>query len=67
MDRINIYGEPGDDGRRPLIGWFDRDAAKGRYDEDTRWDGSNHVSVATGSQWDHEMLYRTPQDRWVLA
>ncbi|MDA0252291.1 MAG: hypothetical protein O3A42_15320 [Actinobacteria bacterium] len=66
MDRINIYGEQGPNGRRPLIGWFDREATKGAYDEDTRWDGSNHISLATGSQWDHEMLYRTPQDRWVL-
>lgn len=67
MDRINIYGEQeGPDGRRPLIGWFDRDAAKGVFTEDTNWDGSNHVSVATGSQWDHEELYCTAQDRWVL-
>lgn len=66
MDRINIYGEQeGPDGRRPLIGWFDRDAARA-FDEETLWDGRNHISVATGSQWDHEEVYRTAQDRWVL-
>jgi hypothetical protein len=36
------------------------------WDEDTRWDGSNHVSVATGSQWEHETLYRSAKGRyWV--
>lgn len=31
-------------------------AAK-HWEEDTRWDGSNHISCATGSQWEHETLY----------
>ena len=45
--------------------WFDRAAAV-RFDEDTRWNGNNHISVATGSQWDHEALYYTKSGRWVL-
>ena len=46
-------------------GWFDVDAARW-VDEDTYWDGNNHISVATGSQWDHEELYVTRQGRFVL-
>ena len=45
--------------------WFDADRAEA-YEEDTRWDGHNHVSLATGSQWDHEELYRTRGGRWIL-
>ena len=45
--------------------WFDRDKAD-RYEEDTRWNGNNHVSLATGSQWEHEELYRTKGGRWIL-
>lgn len=53
--------------RQPLYtgGWFDLDAAT-KYEEGRRWDGSNHISLATGSQWDHECLYRTRSGRWVL-
>jgi len=46
-------------------GWFDREAAK-RYNEDTYHDGQNFISRATGTQWDHESLYRTRRGRWVL-
>lgn len=45
--------------------WFDANAAE-NFAEDTRWDGHNHISVATGSQWDHEELYRTRSGRWIL-
>ena len=45
--------------------WFDADRAQ-EFNEDTRWDGSNHVSVATGSKWDHEVLYRTASGKYVL-
>ena len=51
-----------------LVGWFD-DETKGciRFREGTRFDGSNHISIATGSQWDHEALYLTGRNRrWVL-
>lgn len=67
MNRINVYEDSDDshDSRPRLAGWFDADAAD-TFDENTRWDGSNHISVATGSQWDHEMLYRTSGGRWVL-
>ena len=45
--------------------WFDLDRADG-YRESTHWDGNNHISDATGSQWDHEVLYRTATGRYVL-
>ena len=45
--------------------WFDLDTAE-CFGEETRWDGHNHISVVTGSQWDHQDLYRTKSGRWVL-
>jgi hypothetical protein len=45
--------------------WFDTDSAE-CFGEDTRFDGRNHISVATGSQWEHEELYRTRTGRWIL-
>lgn len=35
--------------------------------EDTRWDGNNHISLATGSQWNHETLYRSRKGRYYLV
>jgi len=73
MQRINVYADPdldfdaatGGTGRPKLAGWFDLDRAT-RFDEDRDFDGHNWVSVATGSQWHHEYLYRTAQGRWAL-
>jgi hypothetical protein len=48
-----------------FVGWFDRAKAE-KFEEATRWDGNNHISIATGSQYDHEILYRTAGGRWVL-
>lgn len=45
--------------------WFDLDKAK-CFDESSWFDGSNHISHATGSQWEHEALYRTRGGRWIL-
>lgn len=45
--------------------WFDADSAV-KFDESTRWNGNNHISRATGSQWDHEALYYTRSGRWVI-
>lgn len=36
------------------------------WEEATFWDGNNHISRATGSQWDHETLHRSRKGRyWV--
>lgn len=37
-----------------------------KYEEDTWWNGNNHISRATSSQWDHEELFRTQSGLWVL-
>lgn len=58
--RENVFDRDGE-----FVGWFDRAKAE-RFEEATHWDGNNHISHATGSQWDHEELYRTAGGRWVL-
>lgn len=45
--------------------WFDPDKAT-KWDEATWWNGNNHISKATGSQWGHEALYLTPGKVWIL-
>ena len=37
-----------------------------KYDENTFWNGNNHISKVTGSQWNHEILYKTASGKWVL-
>ena len=34
--------------------------------EGTRWNGNNHISLATGSQWDHETLDRSRRGRYYV-
>lgn len=67
MSRINVYTEyTHDDGdaHTHLEGWFNPDTAE-RFAEGKNFDGSNMVSIITGSQWGHEALYRTSGGRWV--
>jgi hypothetical protein len=45
--------------------WFETDSTQ-RFDEATYWDGQNHISCATGGQWEHETLFRTKGGKWVL-
>ncbi len=45
--------------------WFDPDKAT-HWEEGTRWDGNNYISLATNIQWNHEKLYRTANGAWVL-
>lgn len=45
--------------------WFSTESSV-KFDEDTNWNGQNHISVATGSQWEHESLYFTAGGNWVL-
>ncbi len=44
----------------------DTDKASQSWKEDTRWDGNNHISLATGSQWDHQTLYRSSKGRYYI-
>lgn len=59
--RIHLTDEQGEATGR----WYDP-AKADSWEEATRWDGNNHVSLATGSQWDHELLIRTAGGTWVL-
>ena len=61
MKRTNITDEDGS-----LAGWFCRDSAT-RWAEGSRWDGQNWIGLGTGSQWEHEALYRTKGGRWIEA
>lgn len=45
----------------------DTDNATAVWQEDTEWDGSNHISRATGSQWEHQTLYRSRRGRYYLV
>ena len=40
------------------------DNATESWDEAQSWDGNNHISVATGSQWSHERLHRSRKGRY---
>lgn len=40
--------------------------AVAQWEEDTRWDGRNYISVATGSQWEHQTLYRSRKGRFYI-
>jgi hypothetical protein len=54
--------------KRQSIGdgrWFDREKAL-CLEESTYFDGNNHVSKATNSQWEHEQLFRTKSGFWIL-
>jgi len=46
------------------VKWFDLEKAK-EFKEDSDWDGNNNISVATGSQLNHECLYLTRKGSWV--
>lgn len=37
------------------------------WDEDTFHDGHNHISVATGSQWNHQTLYKSRKGRYYIV
>lgn len=45
---------------------LDTDKATHHWSESTEWDGSNHISLATGSQWEHETLYRSAKGRYWI-
>jgi len=45
----------------------DTENATASYEEATFWDGNSHISKATGSQWDHETLYRSSKGRYYVV
>jgi hypothetical protein len=42
------------------------DNATKSWRESQRFDGRNMISVATGTQWDHETLYRSRKGRYYV-
>ena len=42
------------------------DKSEKHWKESTRWNGNNHISVNTGSQWEHETLYKSSKGRYYL-
>jgi hypothetical protein len=44
--------------------WFNLETAT-EHDENTYWNGSNQISLGTGSQWEHEKLYKTAGGLWI--
>lgn len=45
---------------------IDTSKAQQHWDEDTYWDGNNHISTATGSQWNHQTLYKSRKGRYYI-
>jgi hypothetical protein len=45
---------------------IDTAKASKSWEESTFWDGHNHCSKATGSQWNHETLYRSAKGRYYV-
>jgi len=60
MSRISITENGEKTGR-----FFD-DTKADLYKEGQKHDGRNFISEATGSQWDHEAIYRTKGGVYVL-
>jgi hypothetical protein len=42
------------------------DNAIDSWEEATRWNGNNHISKATGTQWDHQKLYKSRKGRYYV-
>lgn len=45
---------------------IDTSKASKSWDETTEWNGNNHISRATGSQWSHQTLYRSSKGRYYV-
>ncbi len=46
---------------------FDTERAAATWEEASDWDGSNHISRATGSQWNHETLHKSRKGRYYVV
>jgi len=44
----------------------DTHRASQSWEESTDWDGKDHISRATGSQWNHQRLHRSRRGRYYL-
>ena len=48
-------------------GVVNTDKALASWDEATFWDGHNHISKATGSQWSHQRPFKSRKSRYYLV
>lgn len=46
---------------------FDTEKAKASWSEASDWNGSNHISRATGGQWNHQHLYQSAKGRYYIV
>lgn len=44
----------------------DTSKALSKWEEGTRFDGRNNVSLSTGTQWEHETLYLSSRGRYYI-
>ena len=44
----------------------DTERALDCWQEESDWNGNNHISRATGSQWEHETLYKSTKGRYYV-
>lgn len=66
MARVNVYQYAENEyDETTLAGWFNPDSST-KYDEATRWDGNNNVSINPVGRYGHQALYRTKGGKWVL-
>lgn len=40
--------------------------SKEYWTEGSRWNGHNYISLATGSQWEHQRLYKSNKGRYYI-
>ena len=45
---------------------IDTSKASDHWEEETDWNGNNHISRATHSQWHHQTLYRSRKGRYYI-
>lgn len=64
MARYTIYSEGTEPDDLGVI--VDTEKAAQKWEEDTFWNGNNHISKATGDQWTHQTLYRSAKGRYYI-
>ena len=63
MSRYRIINEETGE----VEGIVDTDKAQQSWEEETDWNGNNHISRATGDQWLHETLYKSSKGRYYIV
>jgi len=45
---------------------LDSELAINTWEESKTWDGNNHISVHTGTQWDHQTLRKSKKGNYWI-